>query len=118
LKVVNEDELEWVPSNGYQRKVLLSEEDLESPGNVVQLLKVERGSRISAHHHERTTEIFYVLKGHAILFVGQEYSLRRPGDVILCKPKETHGIVNNSETDFVLAVFKLNAAEDDTYWQK
>lgn len=116
--MVNENQLDWSPSVGYFKKVLLSEEDLESPGNVVQLLKVEGGSRISSHYHEKTTEIFYVLRGSAVLFVGNDYSIRRPGYIILCKPKETHGIVNNSSEDFVLAVFKLNAAKDDTYWKE
>ena len=118
MKIVNEDQLEWISADGYYRKVLLSEEDLQSSENIVQLLKVEAGSRIVPHHHQRITEVFYVLKGQAILFVENNYSTRRPGDIILCKPNETHGIVNNSDNDFVLAVFKLNAIKDDTYWEK
>jgi quercetin dioxygenase-like cupin family protein len=118
LKIVNEDQLEWILADGYYRKILLSEEDLQSPGNLVQLLKVEAGSRIPPHHHQRTTEVFYVLKGQSVLFVDKNYSTRRPGDTILCRPMETHGIVNNSDNDFVLAVFKLDATEDDTYWEE
>jgi len=118
LKIVNEDQLEWKLPDGYYRKVLLSETDLDSPGNVVQLLKVEASSRIKPHHHQKTTEIFYVLRGQAILFVGNDESLRRPGDVIACNPNETRGIINDSNNDFVLVVFKLNATKDDTTWEK
>ena len=107
--------MQWIPSTGYYRKVLLSEKELESPGNVVQLLKVEAGGRIVPHHHGRTAEIFYVLKGQVILFVGDNDSLRRPGDIIFCKPNERHGIVNDSNSAFVVIVFLLNAAKDDTY---
>ena len=118
MKIINEDELEWITCEGYKRKVLLSQEDLESPGNVVQLLKIEAGSNIAPHHHKKTTEAFYVLEGRAILFVGNDRSARRPGDTILCKPNETHGVLNNSESDFVVVVFKLNATGDDTYWER
>jgi len=118
LRIVNEDQLEWKLADGYYRKVLLSDKDLESPGNVVQLLKVEAGSRIRPHHHQKTTEIFYVLKGKAILCVGNDQSLRRPGDFIACNPNETHGIINDSNDDFVLVVFKLNATKDDMIWEK
>ena len=41
--------------------------------------------------------------------------MRRPGDIIFCKPNERHGIVNDSNSDFVVIVFKLNAAKDDIY---
>lgn len=113
MKFVNQEEKEWVERRGYSKKILLTEDEIKSEGNLVQIVKVNPHTQIKPHYHKQTIEIFYILKGNAILFFGDRKIEAKPGDVFLCEPNDVHGVINDSNEEFSLLVFKINEKEDD-----
>jgi len=116
MKIIKTEEKEWKKSNGYYKKILLSENDLKSKGNLVQIVKVDKKTNIEPHYHKKASEIFFILKGNGILFVGNDKQRRKEGDIIFCEPGEIHGVINDTDDEFVWLVFKINFTENDTFW--
>lgn len=116
MKIVKPEERDWIKADGYFKKILLTESDLKSAGNIIQIVKAEKGRIIKPHYHKKTSEVFYILKGNGILFVGDNKERRKEGDIIFCERGETHGVINDTEEDFVWLVFKINFTENDTFW--
>jgi quercetin dioxygenase-like cupin family protein len=116
MKFVKLDEKKWLKKKGYSKKILLSEEDLKSKGNIVQIVKNEAHTEIKPHYHKFMTEIYHILKGNAIVFCGDFREKAKTGDTLLCEPGEIHGLVNDTNEDFLFAVFKINAKDDDLIW--
>ena len=116
MKIVKLNEKEWLHRQGYSKRILLTEDDLKSKGNIVQVVRNEAHTEIKPHYHERMIEIYHILQGNAIVFCGDLRSRVEPGDTILCEPREVHGVVNDTDEDFVFAVFKINAKDDDMIW--
>ena len=116
MKLVNTNEKEWIHRQGYSKKILLTEDDLKSKGNLIQVVRNERHTEIKPHYHERMIEIYHILQGNAIVFCGNLRTRVYRGDTLLCEPGEIHGVVNDTDKDFVFAVFKINAQDDDMVW--
>jgi quercetin dioxygenase-like cupin family protein len=118
MKFVKLTEEGWLERQGYSKKILLTEEDLKSKGNIVQVVKNKAHTEIEPHYHKQMIEIYHVLKGNAEVFCGGTRVRAEPGDTLLCEPGEVHGLVNDTDEDFLFAVFKINAKDDDMYWIK
>ncbi len=118
MKIARCDEKEWLKRKGYSKKVLFTEDELKSRGHLVQIVKSEAHTEIKPHYHKQTIETYYILKGKAILFCGDERFRARQGDAFLCEPGEVHGVINDTDEEFLLLVFKINAKENDSYWVK
>ena len=116
MKFVKIGEKEWLIRQGYSKKILLTEDDLKSKGNLVQIVKNEAHTEIKPHYHKEMTEVYHVLKGNAVVFCGDIRVRSQPGDTLLCEPGEVHGVVNDTDEDFQFAVFKINANDEDTVW--
>lgn len=116
MKIVKSKEKDWIKTDGYFKKILLTEDDLKSPGNLVQIVKAEKGTSIKPHHHNKTSELFYILKGNGVLFVGDNKQRRKEGDIIFCEAGETHGVINDTDEEFIWLVFKINFTKNDTIW--
>ena len=116
MKHVKLSEKEWLHRQGYSKKILFTEDDLKSKGNIVQVVRNEAHTEIKPHYHKRMIEIYHILKGNAIVFCGDLRSRVEPRDTILCEPGEVHGVVNDTDEDFVFVVFKINAKDDDMVW--
>jgi quercetin dioxygenase-like cupin family protein len=116
MKFVKLDEKEWLRRQGYSKKILLAEDDLKSKGNIVQVVKNKAHTEIKPHYHEHMKEIYYILKGNVIVFCGDTRVRAKPGDTILCEPMEVHGVINDTDEEFLFVVFKINAKDDDMYW--
>ncbi|MBT8171828.1 cupin domain-containing protein [Candidatus Bathyarchaeota archaeon] len=106
----------WLEKQGYLKKILLTEKDLKSKGNIVQIIKNKAHTEIKPHFHQKMTEIYHILKGNALIFCGDIRVRANPGDTLLCEPGEVHGLNNDSDQDFLFIVFKINACEDDMTW--
>ncbi len=115
MKLVKDDEKEWQERAGYSKKILLNEDELKSSGHLVQIVKSEAHTKIKPHYHKQTIEIFYILKGNAILYFGDNKFRTQPGDMFLCEPGEVYGVINDTNKEFSLLVFKINAQEEDRY---
>ena len=116
MKFVTLDEKDWLKRQGYSKKILLTEEDLKSKGNIVQVVKNAPHTEIKPHYHNNMKEIYHILKGNAIVFCGDKRVRANPGDTLLCEPKEVHGLVNDTDEEFLFVVFKINANDEDMYW--
>lgn len=116
MKFVKLDDVDWLIRQGYSKKILLTEDDLKSNGNLVQVVKNEAHTEIKPHYHEHMTEVYHILKGNAVVFCGETRVRAAPGDTLLCEPGEVHGLVNDTDEPFLFAVFKINAKDDDLVW--
>ena len=116
MKYVKLDEKTWLDRQGYSKKILLTENDLNSKGNIVQIVKNKAHTEIKPHYHGKMKEIYHIIKGNAIVFCGDIKVRTKPGDTLLCEPGEIHGLKNDTDQDFEFIVFKINAKEDDMYW--
>ena len=116
MKFVKLNEKEWLKRKGYSKKILLTEEDLKSKGNIVQIVKNEAHTEIKPHYHNHMIEIYHILKGNAVLFCGNKKVKAQPGDTLLCEPREIHGLINDTDEEFLFAVFKINAEDEDLTW--
>ena len=106
----------WLERQGYSKKILLTEEDLKSKGNIVQIVKNKAYTKIEPHYHKEMTEIYHILKGNAVVFCGNTRVRVLPGDTLLCEPGEVHGLNNDVNEEFLFVVFKINANDEDMYW--
>ena len=116
MKFVKIDDKEWLKRQGYSKKILLTEDDLKSKGNLFQIVMNEAHTEIKPHYHKQMIEIYHVLRGNALVFCGDTKVRALPGDTLLCEPGEVHGVVNDTSDDFQFAVFKINANDEDTVW--
>jgi quercetin dioxygenase-like cupin family protein len=116
MKFVKLDEKTWLKRKGYSKKILLTEDDLKSKGNIVQVVKNEAHTEIKPHYHNQMKEIYHILKGNAIVFCGETRVRAQPGDTLLCEPKEVHGVINDTDEPFLFAVFKIDANDTDLVW--
>lgn len=87
-------------------KVLNSDESL---GPAVALLRMEPGSEIPRHLHERTTEMSYVLDGD---FINEGISYTK-GTEINIKPNTVHGPHTTKTGCSVLVTFSYPSVLDD-----
>jgi len=118
LKIVRCGERKWLKRRGYSKRILFAEDELESRGHLVQIVRSKAYTEIKPHYHKQTIETYYVLKGKAILSCGDKRFRARQGDAFLCKPGEIHGVNNDTGEEFLLLVFKINTKENDIYWTK
>ena len=116
MKFVQSNDRSWLKRQGYSKAILLTEQDLRSKGNLVQIIKNEAHTEIKPHYHRQMIEVYYILKGNAIVFCGDKRVRAEPGDTLLCEPREVHGLINNTDEDFLFVVFKMNTKDDDTFW--
>ncbi|MFW6117621.1 MAG: cupin domain-containing protein, partial [Thermoproteota archaeon] len=116
MKRVKPDKKKWLKREGYSKKILLSEKDIKPGGHLVQIVGSKPHTKVDLHYHKETTEIYHILKGNATLILDKKEFQTEPGDTFLSEPGEIHGIINNTEKDFVILVLKINRKKNDTYW--
>ncbi|MFW6110508.1 MAG: cupin domain-containing protein [Thermoproteota archaeon] len=116
MRNVKTEEKEWLQRKGYSKKVLLSSEEIKPEGHVVQMVKSRGHTQIAPHFHKETTEIYHILQGSATLLIGEREFQAEPRETYLCEPGEIHGVINDTNEDFLILVFKINTKENDLYW--
>ncbi len=62
---------------------------------------VPPGVKTQAHYHPRTEEIYYILSGRGMMFLGSEQRQVGPGDAIAILPGQVHWIENPHEDALV-----------------
>jgi len=108
----------WIKGKGYFKKILFSKRDIKGKIDTIQIVKFNPGKESPFHFHKKTREIFYILKGQAILIIESKRFRTNPGEIFICEPKEIHRVVNNTKEEFIILVFKINSSEKDIYWIK
>ena len=118
MKTIEPEESNWIQSRGYLKNILLTGDDLECEGTLVQVVTIPPGSQIPDHYHKPSREFYFVLGGESNIKVNDIERVLHPGDMLLTEPGDVHKLRNDSENEFELLVFKTNAGKDDTFWVK
>ena len=63
------------------------------------------GQQQRVHRHQESDKIYYVVEGTGLFHVGGEERALGPGDIVVAKPGEDHGVRNEQDDDLVLLVF-------------
>jgi len=106
------EEKEWQERGNYRKRVLALEGEV-----LVQIVQVPRGRAVGEHYHLRQKEFYYILKGEAVLKIGEEEHLAKPGDSFICSAGQKHSVDNSSgREDFELLVVKLDYHGEDSVW--
>jgi len=116
MKLIRSSERKWEDKQGYSKKIILDEKDLNHPGALVQLLRIKPKEVVKAHYHKKQMEIFYFLNDNGYFVVNGKRINLESGDVLVIGPNDKHSVVNSSDEDFVYIAFKLNYDPDDFYW--
>lgn len=89
-------------------KTLMNGAHLEGDWNLVEHLVIEPGGSVGEHVHTRTEEIYYILRGRAVMTMnGGEFPVRA-GELITTPIGASHAIANRDDEDmhfFVVEVF-------------
>jgi len=113
----NLSNVEWQGRFAHQKAILFTEDDFDSKGTKVQVIKIQPGGKIEPHYHKLRSEAFYVLKGNGIITLDNEQLDCQQDDYILCKPGTVHAFECTSDADFIVAVFRTNDPGDsDMLW--
>ena len=106
-----------VEEEDYSKTIIFSGDDFAEEGHLLQVVTVPPRTKQRLHLHQQQTEVFYVLEGQAMIEIGGEGVLARPGDAFICGPEDRHSLWNQSGREFRLVVFKINRPEaDDSVW--
>ena len=118
MRYIKQEEKEWDDKEAYSKKILFNEDELKSKGNVVQVVKFPPKTKLKPHYHKQTKEIFYILKEGGIISIDNQQFRARNGDILLCEPGEIHFVINDTDEEFKILVFKINSEENDSYWNE
>ena len=66
-------------------------------------LKPGQDQRI--HAHAESDKIYFVLRGRGMFHIAGEERELGPGEIVVARPAQTHGVRNASGDDLVLLVF-------------
>lgn len=117
MKIVKQTD-KWYQKQGYSKKILLNENDLNYKGGLVQEIRIKPGETAENHYHEKQTEIFYFLTNNGYWVINGEKFVFNMGDVLMIEPGDKHLVSNNSNQDYIYLAFKFNYDSDDLYWIK
>ncbi|MFF5145034.1 cupin domain-containing protein [Streptomyces sp. NPDC013157] len=89
-------------------KMLMNGMHLEGEWNCVEYVVIEPGASVGEHVHLRTEEIYYIVKGHAVVTMDGVEIHAKAGDLITTPIGSSHSIANRGGEDmhfFVTEVF-------------
>lgn len=105
------EDVEWLKTGDLRYKVSTSKE-LNEADLSFGIAELTPGGVHSLHHHEDTSELYYVLEGKAKITVGKGTAEATRGTTIYIPAKTKHKVVNDGKENFVF-VWVLNLPEID-----
>lgn len=108
---------DWIEGRSYRKKILFDENDVDSEGVRIQIVEIEGNTNVEPHHHKSQTEVYNIQSGEAIMGIGKKEHKAQEGDTLICKPGQTHYVINNNPEIFRILVIKTNYEEEDSYWE-
>jgi quercetin dioxygenase-like cupin family protein len=106
-RIVNSAEAEWADHprfSGVQMKALLTKSDNELAN--VSTVRVPLGSEVGWHMHAAQVETVYLLRGHALLTIGETGAEMLPGSIVAIPMGARHRLQNvGDESVELLAIF-------------
>ncbi len=118
MKYSSLSKVEPIIKPDYSKKILFNLEDFTQSGHLLQVVTIPPQTKQRVHFHNKQTEVFYVLKGSALLTINDTEYQTKPGDAFICSPGDKHNLWNQSEENFEILVFKidLQSNDEDTEW--
>lgn len=89
-------------------KMLMNGMHLEGEWNCVEYVVLTPGASVGEHVHMRTEEIYYIVRGQAVVTMNDVELHASPGDLITTPIGAAHSIANRTDEDmhfFVIEVF-------------
>ncbi|MBC7707648.1 cupin domain-containing protein [Polaromonas sp.] len=105
--------------DGYERSVLLTENDFKSDTKL-QLMRLAPGQSIKPHHHNTRTECFRIVSAEGQIKINGDVVAQTENDVVLCEPGDVHEFINTStkEALTVLVVLTNDPGNQDMIWEQ
>jgi quercetin dioxygenase-like cupin family protein len=116
VKRLELDDANWTIVQGYRKNILLTGDDLECDGALVQVVVIQPNDELRRHYHKTSREFYHVLDGESTVTVNDTQQVLRTGDMLMMEPGDVHSFRNGSKGEFRLLVFKTNVTENDTFW--
>lgn len=105
---------EWKARDSYRKRILATEDEGGSDGNLLQVVEGPPGEHVAPHVHRETRGVFYVQQASGRFVVDGTEVTPAAGEVVVCEPGDVHEVYNESDEPFRILVFKADLAEDDT----
>ncbi|MFB7983185.1 cupin domain-containing protein [Streptomyces vinaceus] len=89
-------------------KMLMNGMHLEGEWNCVEYVVLTPGASVGEHVHLRTEEIYYIVRGRAVVTMNDEEIHAGPGDLVTTPIGAAHSIANRTDEEmhfFVIEVF-------------
>ena len=118
MKIKKASEGTLIQKSDYSKKIIFDYDDFDQKGHLLQTVIIPANTTQRAHFHNLQTEIWYILEGESYFYVNDiEYFVEK-GDAMIGKPKEVHYVVNKTNQDCLILVFKIDKPieGDDTVW--
>lgn len=115
MKLVTSSDKTREDKQGYSKKILLDANDLNSPWNIIQMIKIKAWDIAKLHHHKIQTEIFYLLDEHGYRIINGEEIHPKMGDVLVIEPNDTHEVISSDTHDYTYLAIKFNHDQNDFY---
>jgi quercetin dioxygenase-like cupin family protein len=94
MKKVNESDFEYrFGDNG--PKYLT-----KGPNVDIGVVVLKPGQDFPNHYHTTCEEIFYILEGEIDFYINNDRVPAKPGDMIQCRPHDSHYLINTSNQNF------------------
>lgn len=118
MKHIKPKELVWTKRFTYDKVIIADENTLKSKGSKFQIVNFSPKTNIKPHYHKKTIEIYFIESGTGkIILNGIEY-MAETGDIFIIEPGDTHEIINDTNDNFTILIFKTNEEKNDIYWGK
>ena len=77
----------------------------DSPRYFCDLYCLKTGQDQRIHSHSESDKIYFVLRGRGLFHIAGEERELGPGEAVIAKPGQDHGVRNAASEDLVLLVF-------------
>lgn len=116
MKIIRNKNKEWQEFEGYGKKILLDDENLQN-GSVVQEIRVKAGKKVGEHYHKKQTEVFYFFSNEGYWIINEEKYEFEAGDILVIEPNDRHTVINEDSKDYVYLAIKYNYNDrNDSFW--
>lgn len=83
----------------------------------VEILRVPPGKAAYPHHsHSAQWEFYHIISGTGTMRHGDQRSAVRPGDAMICAPREAHQLINDGGDDLIVYVVADNPIGESYYY--
>jgi mannose-6-phosphate isomerase-like protein (cupin superfamily) len=102
MEIIHRDSCEpFVTKDGSIIRELLAHRNSSIANQSLAEATVPPGVRTQRHHHPKTEEIYYILRGTGIMEIEGQLRQVVPGDAIAIGPGKSHRIENSGTVDLV-----------------